>query len=168
MPASSSSRISFVDLPEQKEFGILPNGTYPVRIANLQDRYAGENAKNPGARMLRWEFEVVGSSEYENRKVWDNQVCIPDALWKVKALLNAAGVDTSTLSYDDDDKEFYYEDSDGSEQQLDMDELLGTVVEIKVGKRPARKDETTGREYPEQNKVTQFYAHEPSDADLLA
>ncbi len=163
-----SNRISFVDLPEQKEFGILPNGVYTARIANLQDREAGPQAKNPGARMLRWEFEVINNEDYDSRRIWDNQVCTPQTMWKIKALLNAVNVDTSSLSFDEDDNQFYYEDDKGDEHVLDMDELLGSVVDIKVGKRPARTDPETNREYAEQNKITQFYVHEASDADLLA
>jgi hypothetical protein len=156
------TRINFVDVPEQKTFEILPTGTYVSTISNLTTRYASEQAKNPGALILRWEFEVT-EGEYANRKVFDNQTCATDSMWKVKALLDAVGLDTTSLSYDPDEFTFYNDDD-----AIDMDELIGETVALKVGVRPARKDPNTGKDYDKQNRVNAFYAHEASDEDLMA
>lgn len=161
MTKADEARINFADVEDQKDFGILPAGRYHVEISNLTEREASEQSDNPGARILRWEF-TVKSGEYENRKMWDNQVCVKSAFWKIKALLQAAGIDTDQITYDANENEFY-----NGDDELDMDDLVGTEMDVKVGVRPARKDPTTQREYQAQNRVNNFYEHEASDGDLL-
>jgi hypothetical protein len=161
------TRINFVDVPEQKNFDVLPSGTYVCTISNLSTRYASEKSQNPGALILRWEFEVT-QGDYVNRKLFDNQTCAESALWKVKAMLDAIGIDTDTLSYDSDDKQFSFIGEDGDEQELDMEELIGQTLELKVGVRPARKDPNTGQDYDKQNRVNSFYPHVATDEELLA
>lgn len=157
----ADARINFADVEDQKDFSILPAGRYHVEVTDLTEREASDQSDNPGARILRWEF-TVKTGEYENRKMWDNQVCVKSAFWKIKALLNAAGIDTDQITYDANEKEFYHDDD-----ILDMDDLVGKEMDVKVGVRPARKDPTTQREYQAQNRVNNFYEHEASDADML-
>lgn len=165
---ASSTRINFADVSDQKEFDVLPTGTYTARISNLVERQAGDTSQNAGARILRWEFEVINNESYNNRKVWDNQICIESAMWKIKAMLTALEVPVDTVTYDDENQTFYYKDDDNSEQELDMEDLVGGVLDIKVGIRPARKDPNTGRDYDKQNRVNAFYVHEASDDELMA
>lgn len=162
MAAASSTRINFADVEDQKEFSVLPTGKYTLQISDLTEREAGDQAKNPGARILRWEFTVVNDEDYANRKVWDNQACVKDSLWKVKALLKAAGFDVSSLGYDPETKEF---DQDG--EPLDMSDIVGETIVGSIGIRPANKDKNTGKDYPQQNRINQFYPYEEDDADLL-
>lgn len=162
------ARINFVDVPDQKNFEPLPQGQYTAVISNLQKRQAGDNARNPGALNLRWEFEIVNNEEYENRKVFDNQTCVENSLWKVKALLNGLNFDTSTLIYDDEEQQFYFGEDEDSLEELDLDELVGSMVDIKVGVRPAGTDPNTGRAYDKQNRVNGFYVHETTDEELMA
>jgi len=156
------ARYNFAEVEDQKEFEVLPAGKYHLRISDLTEREAGENAKNPGARILRWEFEVAEDGEYESRKVWDNQALTAGSLWKPKALLSAIGVDTDSIDYDDEDKEFYQGDN-----VIDMTEFVGEDVVGSIGIRPANKDKNTGKDYPKQNRVNSFYAYEADDAELL-
>lgn len=162
------ARINFADVPDQKNFEPLPAGNYTATISNVQRRQAGDNARNPGALNLRWEFEIVQNDEYDGRKVFDNQTCVSNSLWKVKALLNGLNLDTSTLTFDDEEQEFYFLGDDGAEEQLDLDELVGSILDIKVGVRPAGTDPNTGRAYDKQNRVNGFYVHETSDEELMA
>lgn len=161
MPQTDEARINFADVEEQKDFSVLPAGRYHVEVTGLTERAASDQSDNPGARILRWEF-TVASGEYTGRKVWDNQVCVKSAFWKIKAMLQAGKVDTNLIDFDADEKEFYH---DGS--LYDMDDLVGVEMDVKVGVRPARKDPTTNREYQAQNRVNNFYEHEESEADLL-
>jgi hypothetical protein len=156
------ARYSFVDIPDQKTFEILPTGNYNCSITNLTTRYASDQAKNPGALILRWEFEVI-NGEHANRKVFDNQTCSPDSLWKVKALFDAIGLDVSAFEYDDEDFTFYLNDD-----PVELEELLGSTVTVKVGVRPGRKDPNTGKDYDKQNQVNAFFPYEASDEDLMA
>jgi hypothetical protein len=160
--ATDDTRINFADVEDQKEFSLLPAGRYPVEITGLQERQASDQAQNPGARILRWEFTVAQPHEYADRKVWDNHVCVKDAMWKVKAFLAALDVDTSKLSYDLENSEF---ELDG--EILDMDDFVGRLIDVKVGVRHGRKDPNTQKEYSAQNRVNNFYPHEDSDDDLL-
>jgi uncharacterized protein DUF669 len=158
------ARINFADVPEQKTFDILPAGQYVSTISNVSTREAGSNAKYPGALNIRWEFEITNNPEYDGRKVFDNQTAVENSMWKIKALLDALEFDTDTFAYDDEDKTFYV----GEDEVLDLEELVGQVLEIKVGVRPARKDTETGKEYDKQNRVNAFFPHEASDAEMLA
>lgn len=160
------ARLNFTDVPEQKNFEVLPTGQYVAQISNLSTRLVGDSSPNAGALTLRWEFEIL-NDEYSGRKVFDNQTCVASSLWKVKALLNALDLDTSTLTYDDEEQTFYFEGQNG-EEQLDLDELVGSTIELKVGVRPARKDPNTGQDYDKQNRVNAFFPHEASDAELMA
>lgn len=159
--ATDDTRLNFADVEDQKEFGLLPAGRYYVEITGLQERLASDQAQNPGARILRWEFTVV-DGEYKDRKVWDNHVCVKDAMWKVKAFVQALNVDTDKLTYDFEDNEFYL---DGA--PLDMDDYVGRGLDVKVGVRHGRKDPNTGKNYSDQNRINNFYEHESSDSDLL-
>jgi hypothetical protein len=160
--AAEDTRLNFADVDDQKEFGLLPAGRFHVSITGLQERQASEQAKNPGSRILRWEF-TVQSGEYEGRKVWDNHVCVADAMWKVKAFLAALDTDTSKVSYDFEQNEFYLGDD-----LLDMDDYVGRELDVKVGVRHGRTDTVTNKEYAAQNRVNQFYPHDASEDDLLS
>lgn len=160
--AAEETRLNFADVEEQKEFGLLPAGRFHVQITGLQERQASDQAKNPGARILRWEF-TVQSGEYANRKVWDNHVCVADAMWKVKAFLSALDVNTSNVSYDFEENEFYLGDD-----LLDMDDFVGREIDVKVGVRHGRTDSQTGKEYAAQNRVNSFHEHDSSEDDLLS
>lgn len=159
--ATEDTRLNFADVEEQKEFSLLPTGRYPAEITGLQERQASDQAQNPGARIMRWEFTVTGD-DYPGRKVWDNHVCVKDAMWKVKAFLQALGADTDNMSYDFEQNEFYLGDD-----LLDMDDYVGRSIDIRVGVRHGRKDPNTGKNYAEQNRVNAFYEHETTDSDLL-
>lgn len=153
--------INFADIEDQKEFSPLPRGRYVLEITDQEDRYAGENSKNPGARMLNWEFSVRDNEDYQNQKTWDLQVCVPTSLFKAKALFTAAGVDTNNLSYNMDEQAFYIVDEDGDNVELDVQDLVGKMVEAKIKIQPAT------REQEARNQITAFYPHESEDDELL-
>lgn len=159
---TESTRINFADVDDQKEFSVLPAGKYVADISAFSEKEASSESKNPGARLLRWEFTVSEGQEYENRKVWDNQVCVSSTMWKIKALFAAAGLDTQKISFDSEDKEFFL-----GEDLIDMDDLVGTRLTIGIGIRPGNKDPKTGNEYKAQNRVNNFFEYEATEGDLL-
>ena len=49
-------------------------------------------AKTDGSPMLYWEFEVDSMDGTKYRRVWTNTSLKPQALWKLRDLVNACGV----------------------------------------------------------------------------
>jgi len=158
---TSTERINFADIEDQKDYEPVPRGRYTLELSDIEDRYSGENAKNPGARMLNCEFTVQDNEEYGGQKVWDLIVCVPKSLWKAKGFFAATEkIDVSNLSYDMGSQQFTTVDDDGDEVEIDVTELIGTKVEAKVGIQPAT------REQEARNKINTYYPHEDEDDTL--
>lgn len=143
-------RLDFTGVEGQKAFEPLPAGKYTVEVTDFRESKAGENAKNPGAPIVAWEFTVVGdgdgaSSDYEGRKIWDNMAIIPPSenskgtLWRVKAMLEACGFEV-----------------DG-EIDFDPEEVLNSTLVIRLAIQKGRKNEETGEEYEPRNTVKAFF-----------
>ncbi len=79
--------LDFSSVPSREA---LPEGTYHLMIAKVE-----ETTSSTGNPMLKVEYDVL---EYEgSRKLWDNFPLIETALWKLKELLDAVGMDTSAV-----------------------------------------------------------------------
>jgi hypothetical protein len=75
---------------EALSFDPIPTNSYHVKITNIEDREAGEEAKNPGAPF--WNVEMtVQEGEYTDRKVWANVMLFSGALYSLAQLLKATG-----------------------------------------------------------------------------
>ncbi len=88
---------------QTRSFEPLPNGWYHVAITDLDPRQSrNAQAKYPGAWYLAAEM-TVQSGEYEGRKLWTNIMMIPTALFTLKGICDAAGIDLDDMEFDGDD-----------------------------------------------------------------
>lgn len=76
--------LDFSNVPNREP---LEEGIYVITISKVEEKIA--KSGNP---MLTVEFDVEG-----NRKLWDNYVLTDAALWKLKELCEAVGMDTSQV-----------------------------------------------------------------------
>lgn len=65
---------------------LLPEGEYQLTVKEVTD----EVGESSGAPYLKWVF-AVANGEYKGAKVYDNTSLQPQALWKVRGLLEAGG-----------------------------------------------------------------------------
>ena len=72
----------------------VPSGWYHVKVTDGEVRESGPNAKNPGAEYINWEI-TIQEGEHEGRKGWPNASLLPHALFTMKAILGACGLDVS-------------------------------------------------------------------------
>lgn len=96
--------LDFSSVPSREP---LAEGVYTLRIAKVE-----ETTSSTGNPMLKVEYDVVGVDG--GRKLWDNFVLIDKALWKLKELFDALGIDTSQIV------------------EMDVQELVGLEVQAKV------------------------------------
>ncbi len=97
-----------LDVTQAKALEPLPPGLYPVVI-----QQARLDESSTGKPMLVLDFEVT-DGDHVGRHVFTNVVLTKEADWRIKQLLDAAGV---------------YYDADG----FDSDELLGRSLVVRVG-----------------------------------
>lgn len=99
---------------------LVAEGEYSVEVANVEER-EGQNAP-----YLAWEFKVVGG-KFDGAKLYHNTSLAPQALWNLRGLLEAVGVDVP-----DDDVDMDLEDFVGK--------TCGVVIEHETyeGKKQAR------------------------------
>lgn len=114
-------------------FEPIPAGDYVVEIEKVENRTA-----KSGNEMLSLTFNVM-EGEYEGRKIFDLYVLTEKALWKLKDLLVAVGVDTEGMV------------------DLDVDDLVGEVFVANI-----EIQESQG--YDPQNRIKQ---HKPLDEDRV-
>lgn len=96
--------LDFSSVPSREP---LAEGVYTLRIAKVE-----ETTSSTGNPMLKVEYDVIGVEG--GRKLWDNFVLIEKALWKLKELFDALGIDTSSIV------------------EMDVQELVGLEVQAKV------------------------------------
>lgn len=118
-----SIRVNFTDVKDT--FELIPSGTYQAKVTDGEMRQAGENAKNPGADMINWEF-TIQKGDHENRKQWINTVLVENALGILKSFLGALSKDGRPM--------FTQEQLDG-DLDFDIDDCLGADCKIVVGQR---------------------------------
>jgi hypothetical protein len=96
--------LDFSSVPSREP---LAEGVYTLQIAKVE-----ETTSSTGNPMLKVEYDVMGVEG--GRKLWDNFVLIDKALWKLKELFDALGIDTSSIV------------------EMDVQELVGLEVQAKV------------------------------------
>lgn len=89
---------------EEKRFALLPDGAYKVKITAAESKKTAE-----GNGYIKWVFEVV-EGEYQGILLSTNTSLQPHALFNLKKLLSAVGIDTS------------------GKVKLNPDELIGQVI----------------------------------------
>lgn len=81
-------------------FEVLPEGNYDATVAKVEVR----NTKSGDSQYLNFEWDVIDENGKE-RKVWDIASLKPQALWKLKGIMEAFGMITEG-SIDLDPEEF--------------------------------------------------------------
>lgn len=75
-----------VDLTEVESSGLMPEGTYRVRCANVE-----QSVSKGGNPMFVWDFEVVGG-DHAGRILKVFTAITPAAMWKVAETVVALGI----------------------------------------------------------------------------
>lgn len=75
-----------VDLTEVESSGLIPEGTYRVRCANVE-----QSVSKGGNPMFVWDFEVVGG-DHDGRMLKVFTAITPAAMWKVAETVVALGI----------------------------------------------------------------------------
>jgi hypothetical protein len=161
---SEPIRINFTGVQGQRSFNLLPAGKYIGAVTDFTEDFASDNAANPGARMINWEFTlestVNGDTEVtskvkdqetkttneevikvEGRRVFDNMVIVEGSFWRIKSFLDAMWFDTE------------------AEIELWPDEIVedGTRLILQIGVQRAKKNRKTGEEYKARNRIVSFH-----------
>ena len=106
---------------ESQDFS-LPNGPYILAVTSVEKK----RSEASGNDYLAWEYKV-SEGKHKGKKVWDNTSLQPQALWRLRNLLEAMGMEIE----------------DG-EMDIDLDELAGELVGVEIenekyqGKNKAR------------------------------
>jgi hypothetical protein len=139
-------RLNFTD---QEKYGQestgrdpLPTGKYHVAITDVDVRFSGPNAKNPGSEYWAIEF-TVQSGQYEGRKLWTNATMLPHALYTIKGILEAIGYETI-----------------GEELDVEPDDLFNKELVVRaIVKQAGKVKRADGSEVDvdERNEVKSFY-----------
>jgi len=129
-------RVNFTDTGDVSPREPVPAGKYLVTCTDGEIKESGPQAKNPGSQYINWEFTIEDEG-YEGRKLWSNTTLLPHALFSIKQLLEAVGMDTS------------------GELDFDLDDVIGKKLILRVTKKPARTLDD-GREVDESNEVKSF------------
>ena len=86
-PGSPATDDEFaVDLTEVQDQSLMPDGTYRVRCANVE-----QSVSKGGNPMFVWDFEVSGG-QYAGRVFKVFTAITPAAMWKVAETVQALGV----------------------------------------------------------------------------
>jgi hypothetical protein len=88
---------------------LLPEGEYPAEVTDCSQ----EDGAN--APYLKWEFTIT-AGEFKGRKAWTNTSLAPQALWNLRGLLEAMGVEIPDSEYD-----------------IDLSEAIGSNLNIVIG-----------------------------------
>lgn len=86
-PGSSVDDEFAVDLTDVQDQSIIPDGTYRVRCANVE-----QSVSKGGNPMFVWDFEIVGGTKYDGRVLKVFTAITPAAMWKVAETVQALGV----------------------------------------------------------------------------
>jgi hypothetical protein len=138
-------RVNFTDTEKygNSSLGLdpLPTGKYHVAITDIEERESGPQSKNPGS--IYWNIEfTVQSGDYEGRKVWTNASFLPQALYTIKGIMEALGMETT-----------------GNELDIEFDDFLNKELVVKVNFLKAGEVTYNGttRQLDDRNEVKRFY-----------
>jgi hypothetical protein len=115
---------------------LLPEGEYPTEVTDCTQ----EDGSN--APYLKWEFTIT-AGQFKGRKAWTNTSLAPQALWNLRGLLEAMGVEIPDSEYD-----------------IDLSECIGSNVNIVIG-----HEEYEGRDRARVNDYAAYNEGEESEED---
>lgn len=114
-----------IDFPEDSGFETIPPGTYTCSVFDASVL----ESKSSGAPYIAWTL-IILEGDYSGRKLFYNTSLQPQALWKLREVLQALGMEV------------------GDSIELELDELLGTHLVAETGLR-----EWNGKEREEVQNV---------------
>lgn len=77
--------VDFSEVPDREP---VPGGEYVLECVHCEQKHS-QGAKTAGTPMLVFHWKVVGSEEYDNRRVFDNILLGGKSLWRAKQLFEA-------------------------------------------------------------------------------
>src|SRR5690606_9812651 len=95
MAKKGKGRIIRVNFQGVQVRGMIPEGDYIVKVVKVTTE------EGPKGEYLNWELEIVGPSN-EGRKLWHKTSLVPQALWNLRATLEALGFDVPDSTMDID------------------------------------------------------------------
>ena len=101
--------LNFSNVPSREP---LPEGVYAASVAKVEQVLS----KTSGNPMLKVEFDIMAEG-FEKRKVWGNYVLTESAMWKVKELFEALGLEADSIV------------------EMDTDDLVGLTCNLKIAQR---------------------------------
>lgn len=96
---------------ENQDYQVIPEGVYNCTVYDV----AIKTSKNSGKDYISWVFSIVDECDYRGRKVFNNTSLQPQALWKLKEVLDAIGVKADSVV------------------ELDLGSYIGKILKVKIG-----------------------------------
>lgn len=90
---------------------LLPEDRYLFEVDNVEEKEGEESGK----AYLELTLKVIENPDYDGTKAWDNLSLQPQALWKLRGFMEAAGLETTDGPMD-----------------IDPDSFIGCIVECDV------------------------------------
>lgn len=103
-----------LDFSGVKDFDAIAPGLYDATVFEVEHTFA-QSSGNP---MFNFTFAIQGG-EYDGRKVFTNAVLTPEAMWKLKQILKACGIDIP----------------ENGQIEFEPRDIMGTKVKIQVRHR---------------------------------
>jgi hypothetical protein len=137
--ATNSIKVDFTGV-ETGGFEI-PDGAYVLAVQSV----AQKKGQETGQPYLAWEFKV-DEGKYKGRKVWDNTSLQPQALWKLRGMLEAMDMDIEDGEFELDLSDFEgmkvgAEIANEKYQGKDKPRVVGYMPELEVDSNGAQEDE---------------------------
>jgi hypothetical protein len=77
-----------VDFDAAGQSQLIPEGTYKARIDKVEER----KSKSSGEPYWNLELTIIDPLDFEGRKLWDVLMLGANALWKLRAVCESAGL----------------------------------------------------------------------------
>ena len=138
-----ATKLNFAGVEDQKSFRPAPAGVYTLELTDYKEDTV-KNGDNKGATLLKFTYEIRSEDEaLDGKKVWDNATVTKKAMFRIKAMIKAFGVEV-------DDSE------NADDVEVEWDDFLGESLVARLSLVPATKDPNTGREYAAKNSIAKF------------
>lgn len=102
--------IDFSGVKDQ-DYQVIPEGVYNCAVYDVVIK----TSKNSGKDYINWVFSIVDECDYKGRRVFNNTSLQPQALWKLKEVLDAIGVKADKVV------------------ELDLNSYIGKILKVKIG-----------------------------------
>jgi len=95
-----------------------PNGWYHCTVFEIEEKEAGDEAKNPGAPYWAVTLQCIQEGDHYKRRFWDNVMLFNGALYSLAQLMKALGYDIKQEDF----------------EVPDIEEVIGKEVLISVAR----------------------------------